>query len=728
MRGASPWIAAGEPVVVAGRRITAGMLYVGHTLRSASGAVEPAQINPHLPVDPAGTRPTTEPGPCPGYHVMSAAHRAAYLDWLSDGRRRADLPIGLVTLFCSGLERRILLDHTGDPRSTRHEPAQFAAELERLVDLFGPAHPSFRRYASTFLDVLEVLAAPPRRAPGDTWPPAPAVPGDTSGRGPGAVPLLLRIVLAQCANAGEPVPANWVRAWAWYHPVLFPSTPQTRCPEEFTRLFLLRLQAGRPGGLVPSAVDAPAIRLGYRPANPGMDTVVVERPDLPDVVQDPHSTRLLGALTDEVTAALTPYSRWLARTPQGRDTLASTRLLPADLLAAAPGPLGPLLDWTERRLAGRGHAVVDTAEFAAHWSSADRSGRMSRDEACAFADVLERIGVGVEPDARFGGPPLRPGPAVLFRLAPTTGDPLQRPRLDTAVSPRFTTAGQLLAVAAATVLSPETVLSAGGDAVNRAITTLTVDVDLTVRERTRLAARLHWLLAVRPDPRTVRRATARLSASDRSRGGDFLIRLATEGGTIGHSEVTALAEAFRYLGLPLDDLHRRAHAALAEPPSGRPAGADPVSGPVVVRGRRPTTTGHALPWAGSPADVRLREEVVARRIEETAAVGALLAEIFTDDAGDAPGPVQTHPQPEDGPPGPDDAHLALLADIVAADAAGETWTTARFDAAAARRAMLPAAALDILNDVAISIVGEPVLDVDGDLLRIDTEIAAELLP
>lgn len=42
--------------------------------------------------------------------------------------------------------------------------------------------------------------------------------------------------------------------------------------------------------------------------------------------------------------------------------------------------------------------------------------------------------------------------------------------------------------------------------------------------------------------------------------------------------------------------------------------------------------------------------------------------------------------------------------------------------------MLPAAALDILNDVAISIVGEPVIDVDGDLLRIDTEIAAELLP
>jgi len=802
VRGFSAWTPVGEPVVIAGRRITAGMFYLGHGLPAVRGAVEPAQINPRLPVDPVGTHPSTDPGPAPSYHLLSAAHRALYLDWLAGGRRRADVPIGLPVLFCSGLERRILVDHREDPCAVGAEPAQFAVEVARLADLFGGEYPSFARHTAAFREALELLAAPPVRPPGAPWPDAPVTTGAKAGHASSEVPQRLRILLAQCANAGRAVPADWVHAWARHHPLLVPSTPQLRCPEEFTRLFHLRLQAAWPQGVVPEASGAPPIRLGYRPANPGMDSVVVERPDLPDVLAAPQAIRVLAALTDEVTAALTPYSRWLGRTPEGRESLASTRLLPTDLLRAAPGPLRPLLDWATRHLAARNHVVVEAAELATHWSSADRSGRMSHEEATAFAEVLDRIGVGVEPDVRFGVSPLHPGPAVIFRLDPAAATPSAGTATPAqAVSPRFTVAAHLVAVAAVTVLSaadnPGTAQAGAvavtaerrDDVVNRAVTDLAVYLDLSVRERDRLTARLHWLLVSPPDARTVQRAALRLDADARDRGGDFLVRLATDVGACGHREVAALAEGFRLLGLHLDELHRRLHTMLTE--SSSPTAVRPDAEPVVVRSRRAARSGHTLPWVvptspGRPAgyaenparrpqeaaapdapttrptassEFRLRTAVVAHRMAETAAVEALLAQIFcdgTDDVGGAPAAGPASRRPEHGTPCPDDARpgrhdsgapgpdgdppgsppdgqdleaapLALLTTILADDATGGTWTTARFRAEAARHDLLPAAALDLLNDEAIRLTGEPVLDLDGDLLRVDAEIAAELL-
>lgn len=183
-----------------------------------------------LPVDPIGTRVATDPGAAPAYHLLSCAHRATYLDWLARDRPGDDTPIGLVVLFCSGLERRVLLDAAEDPAAQRELPT-IAAEVRRLAALFGPDHPSFREYASALLEVLDLLTAPARRPPGAPWPDPPPV----TQTSPAAAPLQLRVTLAQCANAALPVPTAWARAWAWYHPTLFPSTPQTRCPQEYTR-------------------------------------------------------------------------------------------------------------------------------------------------------------------------------------------------------------------------------------------------------------------------------------------------------------------------------------------------------------------------------------------------------------------------------------------------------------------------------------------------------------
>ena len=563
-------------------------MYVGQHLPSAIGTIEPALINPALPLgSDEPDRSGHDLGPSPSYHLISPDSRAGYLAWLAGGRDRCDGPAGFVSLFFSGLERRVLVDAPADPAVRRELPA-IAAEVRRLEAARRPANDSFSSCATAFLEVLDLLRAP-RWMPGSP-PPSGVPPALRADRWP--VPMALRVALAGFALTGGPVPADWARSWAWYHPSLFPATPQTRCPEEFERLFAVRYARRFAAGLVPPAAARPPIRIGYSPASPGIDAVVLNRPDLPDVLEEPRVTRELGALVDSVTDALTPYSRWLARTPGGHGSLASTALLPADLLELRPGPMGHLLNWANAHLDGKFAAVIDASEFSVFWSTSDPAG-MSRDEATSLALILARAGLGVEPDVRFGGPALAPGPAVLFRLDRAAPD---HP------SPGYLAATTMLHLAAAVALAawpePE-------DNANAIITGLAAEVRLSVAERSRLAARLRWLLASGTALRAPGRRISALTAAEREAAGHFLAGVATAGPVLAPETVTALTKAYRVIGLSSDLAYRRLHQRSVGPDGATPGlDLEPADGPVVVRRPRAGSPGHPLPRAPSASQVQ----------------------------------------------------------------------------------------------------------------------------
>jgi hypothetical protein len=589
--------------------------------------------------------------------------------------------------------------------------------------------------------------------------------------------VALRAGLARFAVTNTPVPVGWARSWAWYHPSLFPQTPQSRCPEEFDRLFAVRFHHRYPSGLAVPDRGRPPVRIGYEPASPGIDSVVLERPDLPDVLEEPRATRELGALTDSVTEALTPYSRWLARTPGGAGTLASTALLPADLLDATSGPLRPVLSWADRRLDGRRFATIGFAELRDFWSTTDPA-RMSRDEAEALALVLARAGLGVEPDVRFGGPPLARGPVVLFRL---NRDAAPAP------SPGYRAAATMLHLAADVLRAapplPGTqpascgaehaghITAGDGDpaargtatdgAVTRAITELSTELWLPVAERSRLAHWLRWLLVAGPAaPRPERRISA-LTATERDTAGHLLVRVALSGPPPTPATVTALTRAYRLLGLDPELVYRRLHQQSIEParaltPRSGPA---PTDDPVVVRRARPGPVGRALPRARptsqasttptadpvdrpSPASrgVPLDRQAIARKLAETQQVSLLLAGILTDDgpgtpAARPPAPVRSASPAVAAPASPvghgsspdacdnravplDPAHLGLLREI----AARPSWSLAGFAQVAARHGLLPAGALDVLNDAAIQVTGEPAVEGEDELTVNDAAV------
>src|SRR5262245_24533281 len=198
------WVPAGRSVEIAGIRIPGGLVYVGSGLRALNRlAVEPALIDPSLPVnlkspDHGGQRV----GYWPAYTELKPAARAAYLQWLADGRRGPDAYIGYVFLFFYGLERRLLADRAMSAKA-RMENSAIIAEVERLLGIYDK-NDSFRGYATAFLQLASLdrlgnrlyeSMIPPIAREGDEF------------------PLRLRVALGQLVLEGLPIPVDWALSW-----------------------------------------------------------------------------------------------------------------------------------------------------------------------------------------------------------------------------------------------------------------------------------------------------------------------------------------------------------------------------------------------------------------------------------------------------------------------------------------------------------------------------------
>jgi len=699
------WVPHGQAVDVVGHVIPGGLFYLGGYLCGVTGRTDPALVNPALPVVSNGRVSAADDlGPVPAYHLLSPVARGAYLGWQAGGRR-TDVPAGLVLLFCFGLERRVLHD-AGRYPAVRDELPAIAAEVRRLRERYGRDTPELSDRLDKVLELVSVLAAP-RHAPA-------ATPADRTA------PVALRVALARFAASATPVPAAWAGLWARQHPLLTPRGVQTQCPDEFDRLFTLRYRETLGSGLVPSG-DAPGLRIRYEPANPELDPTLVCREDLPDVLGEVRAGQALGALIDGIAAALDPYRRMVARFPQSRGSLAATRLLPVDLLDGDRGRFGALRVWTEARLDGRSLAVVDGAEFAAFWSTAS-PGRMARDEAAAFAEVLTLLGVGVEPDIRYGAPALGPGAVVLFR----SGAPVwQRPARAGAVAeadrpaPGFAAAATIVRCAAAVVAAAGPVAPHGAVWARAlgAVADLAVACRIPVSQRSRLAARLGWLLATGVDVARLPRQVTRLTTAEREIAGGWLISIAAAVAPgFPPATVAALSRVYRILGLEIDALYHRLHAFSVAGAAG-PRAVDGADEPVVVRTADPRRDGFTLPWSAR-AEMRLDQAAISRKIDESAAVATLLATIFdTDDA--VPVTVVDHADPIAGL---DPAHSALLRAL----AEQPSWTREEFAALAGRFGVLPDGALDVLNEAAMDTAGGPLI-ADGAILAVDDDVLREML-
>jgi hypothetical protein len=676
------WVQPGEAVQIHGATVPGGAFYLGTALTSPIlHGDDPALVNPDLKVDLANpSAGGADMQYWPAYASITPTQRAAYISWLASDRNWAKMPIGFIFMYFYGFERRVFVDLIGTPRLEDELP-WIRTEIDRLGRVYG-SHSSLRYYADRFRWALDCLgettaAADPPMAVGG-W----------------QVPDTLKLGLGRFSAAGRPIPARWALAWLTAHPETSLRTPAERCPDEFAQLFAVRYTRRYGEGLI-IAPPKKRLDLTYRPASRSFSGVSLPIGTVPDVTSLRTPIRIFKALAQECTDALDAYSRWVGRHPHDRTSLTALALLPSDLTAATPSEALEQLDhWARAALLGLDRVAVDSAPLRALLPGAPGR-RLTARQSATLCDLLGRRGYGIEPDVRFGGPLIGPDQAVLFRDEqagdePPSGWDRVRATLD-------------LAAAVAALRRPDDrTIDALADQLAQAL-------ELPVAHRRRVRAHLLWSSVAPPSLAPAARLLATETPAARDELGQFLVDLATRRGSVGPDQVSGLTRAYQALGLEpasmFSLIHQRAAAPSVQPIEVRPAGQ--------------ATGGEAIPPPPAAGDgaVVLDPAALAATLAASAESTALLGQIFAE-AEEAPVPASA-PAPTGSL---NDPHLALLGQLAGRD----HWAQADVATLAAGLGLLPNRAVEVLNEAALDLAGDLVLEGD-DVLEVNHDVMKELL-
>jgi len=628
----------------------------------------------------------------PSYDTSAPDARGAYLNWLMGGRRAPSAYIGYVFLFFYGLERRLLVDLAQD--SDDSEIEELTAEVQRLLDIYG-SNRSFRGYATSFLDLIVAL----RSLEGDLEP----LPWDPDHRG-WELPSALRLGLGRLAAAGTPLPEDWALSYLRYHPDNGLRTAAHRCESQFDELFRFRYRERYPDG-IKMRPPARKISFSYYPASAGFGGTVSAQSDLPDITSVVGPLNKLKDLGAECMDELDALSRFLGRRPEEAASASAVSLLPEALLATHGGPLVKRMSrWTSSALAHGSFASVSLDELVEQWSPG-REEKLAKRDAASLASLLAKLGIGLEPDVRFGASTPKPGSTVVIFPLPEGSS--------AAPSTAYTAAVSLVHLAALVAAADGTISPAEQHHLAEHIEQV---LGLDASEHARLEAHFVLLTASKLGMAGLKRKVDALSSEERMAVGSFLIDIAAADGVVSPEEISTITKIFRLLELDEADVYSQVHAL---------ATGDP--GPVTVRESSPTTR-WAIPEPAAespPGAIRLDHAKVQARLAETAHVAALLTDIFAEDDGPPAAPheptavtAETPAQPRSDSvmvssiDGLDEAHSALATAL----ARRSEWP--RFAAEEVATSLgLPFldGALDVINEAAIEICGEPLIDGEDPL-------------
>lgn len=682
------WIQPGHEVSIAGHTIRGGLFYMGTSLPSVSGyGDEPALVNPNLRVDELGGGRGSDPGYVRAYSDLSPTARAAFLKWHAQGRPTEDTPDWMAELFAYGIERRIVVD--GQGAVSRDELIAIRAEVARLCTgarewRLGP-----------LLDLLEVMTlesplyqhpAPLRRNGFET-------------------PLVTRVALGQLAADGRPLSPDWAYSWLYGSQEYNPRTPATRCAEEFRALFRIRYTEMFGDGLNLRPTQA-KLQAEYRPISPSfVGSAKLTLPNVPDISRLQSPLRKFADVAETCCNELDAYSRWIGRKREG-DSLPALSLLPKELLMGLGSANVASLETSLERVIGRDlHGTMAGTALLLLWPT-DASDKFTKSEAVQFAQLLEKLGFGIEPDVRFGGSAITAKTtAVVFRLPATA---------PVAPSAEYSGAVLLMRLASAVATADGT-----SEAEREFLQAhLESAINMSSAEKIRLKAHVHWLLNAHPGLTGLKKQLEGLSAEQRLRIGAFLVGAAGADGFVSPKEVKVLTRLFQLLGLGEEDVFRQVHALAAEPTA---VAADPVT---IIKAE--SASSFTIPPATSP-DLGGRVTLDMRRVEatlaETAEVSKLLGTIFVDEeppqrAARAP----SAPSIGEAPGGLGEDHAKLLSALTGRP----VWKRAEIEQITSELGLMVDGALEAINEAAFSLRGEPVIEGD-DPMEVNVGLAREMM-
>lgn len=662
------WIVGPELLEIGPISFDAKLVYVGHQADPYGYPRHPALIDPALTVAERYVSSDTVNSWNADYHAFDPAARRGYLEWLAAGRPGGAAP-AFAKLYFYGLERRLLLD---DAKAEAH---LILAELRRLMVSYGEDY-NFGPAAAKLIDLASLIAKEdgPRTRPNLLL-----------GNGY-ELPLKLRIELGEQVAAGEPLGSDAALCWLLATPQTYPRTAITRCFDEFLDLWGRRFAEIYPAGL---KVRVPKARINYRYQSSNGFHADMILPDVPDLSGTSAPLGRLRNLMDECSDALGSYSRLVGGNASVRGTLPAAALLPPVM---SKGPFGEPLRAARRGLALTPDkpTITTTAAILDATMLPDPGDGGTVNTACQkqLAQRLDAIGVGFEPDRRYGATgPMSVGSIIgLFELGDTSPLATDDPTYATA---RSVVDIAILAASSDGAIVPAEILAIGdhiagfSELHEGAHRRLAAHIAVATEQPPRLAAALKRLADL---PNDARRNVATAAAATILADGQIL-----------PAEVRFLENLYKVLGLPQDDVYGLLH---------RGGGGD---APVTVMAARPEA-GIPLPREMPKSELLIDSVRLARIRSETTDVSKLLASIFVEDA--AP-PVEKVVGAEIGRYGGlDKAHEALLALIVE----NPETTRSDFDAAARAVRLMPDGAIETINEWAFDKFDEPIFEDDETLI------------
>jgi len=648
------WLSDRTTLTVGGLSITTDMVHVGKADRYDYHANK-ALIDPSLKVAAQGDPYGTTLGYWPDYRSINPRARRSYLEWLQGGRCAPGTPIGYVFLFFYGLEYRLLKEGKYD------EAPRILHELRRLLELYGD-HPSFDRYAGALVEVAELLAG----EGDDELVPAP------EPRTHWEMPLHVRVALGRKVASGLPLGASDALAWVLASPETYLRTPAQRCFAELKELWAKRYESAYPQGF---KVNIPKARIKhyYRAAGANF-TATISLDQLPDVSGLDGPVKRFRTLLEKCVEDLDPYSRFLGRNPDKKQSIAAAILLPTEL---HDGESGAQLRACREQL----HRLraADTPPSAADvlrvldMEAPPPGSKVPLATQRQLGTMLDLLEVGFEPDRRYGASSALGAETKLVLFESEGGGKVEPD------APAYVAARTMAEIAALAAVSDGMVVPVELEAICRDLASLP---GLGELERQRLAAHAEALL---DDPPKRKEAISRLAVLPqqvRQRIMHSAVGAILADGRVLPAEVRFLEGLHKTLGLPQEDVYALLHRASVS--DDRPVTVAPEE----------RTPGIALPIepAADAALIRIDTSRLERIRNETLEVSALLANIFVDEAeGVAPacsGTVEVSRFEQ-----LDRAHSELLWRVISEPVALE-----EFEAHARSVKLLPEGAIETINE------------------------------
>lgn len=676
--GATTWIRVGLSVNVSGVTIPGGMVYVGTSLSTPLGGNDPCLIDPSKAVARQGDYTERQMGYWPSYSEISSSARRAYLNWLAGGRKDPEAEIGYVFLFFYGLERRAILDAAKDEAAQADWPV-IAAELRRLLDIYGEKSNSFQRYAGELLDWVS-LASYPSKLYEQPVPPFPKT---------FELPLYVRLALGQSAVDGAPVPVHLALAWARLDPNVYLRTPATRCAEQFEQLFAQKYaELCGPGMVLPR--NRTKLKLVYRPASAGFrgyQELKLSFNDTPDVTVLTAPTKKLREVVEAATSPLDSFSRLIGKNPEAMASLEGLLQLPAPLW---PENAQKALQSLKSRM-GEGMLAMPFQDVL---NLLGAKTAFARDKTLSLARTLESANVGFEPDVLSGAKAPKPEDKVVLFLLPAS-EQLSRAN------------GPYLA-AALTLQLASAVASADGEFGIKEMSHLRETVlswkHLAPNQTRRLLAHLRLLMQAPASLTALKKKFEPLDLAVKESIAAFMATVAQSDGEVSPAEVKMLDKVYKALGVDSKKVFSDVHAVAAG------------SKPTIARGNQVEVDGF-----------KLDPERIAALQKDTEKVSALLANIFTDAeeaaAAQTAEPAELEPESDaDEAPkgllGLDEAHTALARMMLSRP----EWSRGELLDVAADLDLMLDGALEHINEAAFDMHDMPLFEGDDTVLTVNAEI------